>query len=183
MPIRLRTNSGDDVVVVRRFEAPRQDATQRIPALVVRFQLQDWLSGGGGCRRALLELHDQISGLPCDLRSPAELERTVLPELARAFQNGDLVAFRFSGARFLGAPTRAEEQARLAPEPEPTDWVEIVVQQEDGEPYMGPYRLELPGGRVISGWLNAGGRVRLNDITSGTCKVTFPQLESVSLNA
>jgi hypothetical protein len=184
MRTRLRTNHGDDVIVVTRFEAPGQDAAQRIPAPVVRFQLRGWLfDGDGGGRRSLLELHDQISGRPCDLRSRAELERTVLPDLARAFQNGDLVAFRLPRAQFRADLARPEEQPHLAPEPGPTDWLEIVVRQEDGEPYVGAYRLELPGGRVISGWLDAGGRVRFNDIRSGTCKVTFPQLETISLSA
>lgn len=57
--------------------------------------------------------------------------------------------------------------------------LELELVDEDDEPVPGePYRVELPGGRVVEGRLNAQGRAMLTGIEdSGNCKVTFPKLD------
>ena len=90
----------------------------------------------------------------------------------RAFERGELVAFTLPRFQVRADLFQAPEVAEPAPDA-PTDWVEIVAEDKDGEPYVGAYSLELPDGRVISGQLSAGGRVRFDGINPGACKVTF----------
>ncbi len=60
-------------------------------------------------------------------------------------------------------------------------WIEIVLLDEDKNPVPGhAYRIQLPGGGVVTGKLNSKGRARVDGIDPGTCKVTFPQLDKSS---
>ena len=52
----------------------------------------------------------------------------------------------------------------------------IVVVDDQGEPYLGRYRLDLPDGRTLSGQFNMGGAVRADGIPGGSCNVAFPEL-------
>lgn len=63
--------------------------------------------------------------------------------------------------------------------PEPTDWIEVQVSDEDGNPYNGPYKLLLPNGTLFEGTL-ANGRARHDGIKPGTCKVSFPELDAAA---
>jgi hypothetical protein len=54
-----------------------------------------------------------------------------------------------------------------------TDWIEIEVVYEDGKPYTGHYRLELPDDSVADGALDAEGFYGNYDITPGTCKFSL----------
>jgi type VI secretion system secreted protein VgrG len=58
-------------------------------------------------------------------------------------------------------------------------WIEIELQDDDGNPMPGqPYRITLPDGvTVADGTLDEKGCARVDNIDSGTCEVTFPNLD------
>ena len=57
-------------------------------------------------------------------------------------------------------------------------WVEVQLVGEDDSPIPGhPYEIELPGGRLVKGNLDAEGKVRLESIPPGQCRVSFPDLD------
>ncbi len=59
-----------------------------------------------------------------------------------------------------------------------TDWIQIELLGEDDEPVVGqPYRIELADGSIMEGRIGAAGFVRIDGIDSGTCTVSFPDLD------
>ena len=89
---------------------------------------------------------------------------------------GDLLLVRNQLNVVPALPQTAPPPGRdLTPDtPKDLDWVELTVVDDNGDPYTGPYKLELPDGRVMSGQLNFGGTLRVDGIPSGSCKLTFP---------
>jgi hypothetical protein len=55
-------------------------------------------------------------------------------------------------------------------------WIEVALETEEGEPWVGPYSLELPDGRIVTGRSDANGNVRIEEIMAGTCKFVLPGL-------
>jgi outer membrane protein OmpA-like peptidoglycan-associated protein len=53
----------------------------------------------------------------------------------------------------------------------PSDWIEIEVVFDDGEPYTGPYRIEMPNGSVLHGHFDGNGFFGKYNIDSGKCKL------------
>ena len=60
-----------------------------------------------------------------------------------------------------------------------THWVEIQLLGEDGQPIpQEEFLVELPDGKRETGFLDGQGLARFSGLlTSGTCKVSFPQLD------
>jgi len=58
-------------------------------------------------------------------------------------------------------------------------WIEIQLLDEDGNPVPGePYKITLPDGSTVAdGTLDDKGHARVSNIDSGTCQVTFPNLD------
>lgn len=104
------------------------------------------------------------------------------PALARlqaALREGTLIVLRRSRNQER-LPASAPDELPPAPiEEEATDWIEIVVRDDEGRPYDGPYRIHLPDGSIFDGKLS-NGRVRHSGIKPGTCKVTFPELDAAA---
>jgi hypothetical protein len=83
-------------------------------------------------------------------------------------------------ARPLPAPRPAPPPAEPAAEPAPpdTDWIEVRLVGEDGSPIAGErWRVTLPDGSRREGVTDRDGLARLEGIPSGSCKVTFPELD------
>jgi hypothetical protein len=60
----------------------------------------------------------------------------------------------------------------------PASWIEVQLIGEDGAPVPNEtYAITLPGGNVVSGSLDRDGRVRVDPIPPGNCKVSFPKLD------
>ena len=61
-----------------------------------------------------------------------------------------------------------------------TSWVEIKLLDPTGKPIPGErYRITLPDGSTLAeGTLNGDGFARVSGIDPGTCKVTFPELDT-----
>lgn len=64
----------------------------------------------------------------------------------------------------------------------PMHWLEIELLDDAGRPVAHePYRVTLPGGQVVAGFLDANGRERLDSIPdAGECQVSFPQLDDAA---
>ena len=70
--------------------------------------------------------------------------------------------------------------ARRSPEKakEKKDWIEIILVDMEGKPVPGVrYRITPPGGAPVEGRLNEHGQAGLYMIESGSCKITFPDLD------
>jgi hypothetical protein len=63
--------------------------------------------------------------------------------------------------------------------PNKTHWIAIQLADEEGHavPYE-DFRVTLPDGTPVDGRLDERGRARISGIDSGTCKVTFPNLDA-----
>jgi type VI secretion system secreted protein VgrG len=69
-------------------------------------------------------------------------------------------------------PQTAEEKKQK------TSWIEIEMVDEESQPVPGmAYRITLPDGSVAGGTLDDKGFARVDGIESGTCKITFPELD------
>ncbi len=77
------------------------------------------------------------------------------------------------------APPAPEEPATTAAEKQPeVTWFEVQLVDEKGDALAGArYKVELPDGSPREGKLDGRGRLRLDAIPKGECKVTFPDLE------
>lgn len=78
----------------------------------------------------------------------------------------EMCARQSAGETAAAAATAAESTA---------DWVEFELVDDDSKPVVGEkYRLELPDGSVREGVTDIRGKVRLEGLSPGTCKITFP---------
>ena len=70
-------------------------------------------------------------------------------------------------------PQTAEEKEKKK------SWIEIEMVDEDKNPVPGEaYRITLPDGQTVAeGTLDDKGFARVDGIDSGTCKITFPELD------
>jgi hypothetical protein len=109
----------------------------------------------------------------------------------RSYNLKSLRYYRFSGKRpemrtaaGRGAPVLepaapAVAAAIATPKPKKeTAWIEIELVGEDDSPVGGErFQLVLPDGSTREGVLDHAGRVRIEGIDPGTCKVSFPNLD------
>jgi len=60
-------------------------------------------------------------------------------------------------------------------------WIEIKLVDENNDPVPGErYRIEMPDGKIAEGSLDQNGYAKVNRIKPGTCKVTFPKLDTAA---
>ncbi len=63
-------------------------------------------------------------------------------------------------------------------DPDKSHWIEIELLEEDGTPVPGEeYRVKLPDGSPVEGYLDDDGFAGIYGIDPGSCKVTFPNLD------
>jgi hypothetical protein len=60
-----------------------------------------------------------------------------------------------------------------------TEWIEIEMIDDAGEPYSGPYRIELPDGSVTTGAFDDSGFWERRNIDPGKCKLALPNLRTI----
>jgi len=67
----------------------------------------------------------------------------------------------------------------LAEPPQPVFWIEIELVGEDDTPLpWEEYRVKLPDGQEVGGYLDGEGHARLEGLsTPGNCLVSFPALD------
>jgi len=179
---RLRSSFGEEIVVVRGFDVRKEDEGRRVASVFLRAELREWLLGRHPFEReTLMELYRELRGHPAAFRfgsgGEGDLARYVLPVLEDGFAQRRLVAFERRRAELpVGVIPPPQEEVDAGPEAAPADWVEIIVTDDEGEPYCGPYRLDLPDGRSLSGRLDMGGAVRVDGIPGGSCTIVLPEL-------
>jgi len=72
-----------------------------------------------------------------------------------------------------------EIESKAQKEPDETDWIELLLQDEKGQPVPDEaFSVALPNGRVIEGSLDKKGHARVEGIPAGTCTVQFLNLDS-----
>jgi hypothetical protein len=108
----------------------------------------------------------------------------VLGELRRMIERGELVFVALPQRSTSARPIQVEEpelHEPTGPEEivEQTDWIEILVADEDDQPVRDvAFELELPDGSIRRGRTNADGIARCDRIPSGTCKLTLVELDA-----
>jgi type VI secretion system secreted protein VgrG len=110
---------------------------------------------------------------PGSLVAPTAPDPPVAPEAATSGENVKPPAHK---------PPKTEEVVQQGgeekKEPEPPDWIELEMVNEDGEPAAGErYTIELPDGSVAEGTLDQKGYARVEGVKPGNCKVSFPNLD------
>ncbi len=64
-------------------------------------------------------------------------------------------------------------------DPDKPDWIVIELKTSTGAPVpREPFRLELPDGKPVVGKLDNLGRIRIEGVDPGTCKVSFPERDA-----
>lgn len=64
-------------------------------------------------------------------------------------------------------------------DPDKPDWIGISLVTPDGKPVPGePFVVELADGKSVVGKLDNLGKVRLEGVDPGSCKVTFPERDA-----
>jgi len=75
-------------------------------------------------------------------------------------------------------PYKPPTEEEVEDEEEKKTWIEIEMVDEEDEPVTGEkYRITLPDDSVAEGTLDGKGFARIEGIDSGTCKVSFPNLD------
>lgn len=76
-------------------------------------------------------------------------------------------------------PKAAEPAAVVVADPSKPSWIVVEAVTADGGPAAGEnYDIELPNGKHVTGALDKNGRIRVEGIDPGTCKVGFPKRDA-----
>lgn len=100
--------------------------------------------------------------------------------VSEAVREGELsVRALVDGYALFRADGPKEEPVFVEAAPEKRSWVAIRLVDDQGRPVpYKRYRIETPEHSVREGMLDDQGRARVDGIEPGTCKVTFPGLDS-----
>ena len=172
----------EEIVIIRASDVRPEDTAFVVP----RFSALECLAQALRNRSewsTLLSVHEELTGRTPFLVNAAQMD-AVAASVSRAIESGTLVALRRPPPRFVQGVLPATkgdkgESPPPAAEELETSWVEVELLSEDHPPRPiahARYRIELPDASVREGKLDGNGRVRLEDIPAGTCKVTFPDL-------
>lgn len=151
---------------------------ERVPAHEARDILTPTLNSPID-RQALRRAIDQLG--PHSL--PPE-DEAIVDHLLAALTHGRLVLLRIEGpARYRGRPGPAQEKPQEPEEferaPSDTDWIEILLVDEQGRGIPGErYLIVTPDGHHRRGFTDSLGSARVTRIPSGDCEVSFPDLDA-----
>ena len=80
------------------------------------------------------------------------------------------------------APVKGQTAAPpsvLVVDPDKPDWIGVSLATPDGKPIAGePFVVELADGKSLVGKLDNLGKVRIEGVDPGTCKVSFPERDA-----
>lgn len=124
-------------------------------------------------RRDLLSIYEALSPTETWQWGHTELQTSTLVQaLVAACQDGRLVARSTPPRRWTVSFVPELPSAPTREEPSEKSWIEILVQSEDGEPF--PHqrlRLVLPDGSNRDLRTDDRGRLRMDDVPTGSCSV------------
>jgi len=170
-----------DYVVVEGAEVPANDPRPRATGGDIRSLLDTWLASPFIADRLFARSGASDVRRAPGLRATERRRRAALlrRSLLEAFERGRLVALEVKRVE-PKLPEKEEEAAPPAPEdqaPEPT-FVALEMKDEDGKPLAhARYVVEMPDGSKREGRLNENGYVRIDGVSPGQCKVTFPDYD------
>lgn len=73
---------------------------------------------------------------------------------------------------------KAPKNQSVEEKEEKTDWIEIELLDEEGNPVPGEkYEIDLPDGTLAKGSLDGDGFARVDGVLPGNCQVSFPELD------
>lgn len=178
---RFRRGS-EDIVIVRAWDVRPEDGTFVLPRFSALGCLDQALRNRSEWT-TLLSLYEELTGGRPFLVDAAQMD-AVSARVWRAIEGGTLVALRRPPPRFVHGVLPTTKGEGSGPPPSEAEeleqsWVEVELLSEDNPPKPiahARYRIELPDASVREGKLDGNGRVRLEGIPAGTCKVTFPDL-------
>ena len=135
-------------------------------------------------RQAALEMYEVAYGNA--QRGMASYDQQQLAkQIEDAFKRKILVCLRITRESYSA---KSEEAEATPPPPtsaprssRPTrsrDWIAIELVDDKGKPIPKErFRIELPDGSFAEGYLDAGGHARVDDLDSGNCQITFPDMD------
>ena len=154
-------------------------AGARVSPTFASLSLKGWLSSSP---RIIDELYEAVGGerrSGLSIAQAGQQREQVERRLAEAFRGGTLVALKLDlPVPELRIPEPAAEPEPLQDEPLTTSKIVIELVGEDDRPIPGErYRLVLPDRSVREGKLDSHGSAIVTGLPSGTCKVSFPNLD------
>lgn len=180
---RFRIDSFPEVVwIARGSDVPAHAGAQRLSALEATWWLDVRAADPIYGRLALADICDALGHTPSTgpWLDPSGLRARV----REALLDGRLVAYRMKRVS-PGAPVLSPELPEPSgPEPparEEKTWIAIQLMDDGDPPQPVPfkkYRLELPGQLPREGLLDQNGRIFVEGIDPGTCKISFPELDA-----
>jgi hypothetical protein len=170
----------DEFLLVRGSEVHSGEAKRRIPAHAALLQLRGWRRDSTA-ERTLLDLYEALGG---QVRSGMFLyERSsfmerIWTELETALETGRLVLLQEPRPVFISIVPEQAKEEDWKDESEPTSWVGLQLEDEEGEPVAGQrVRIKLPDGTVRERVSDDKGRIRLDGIPVGNCQVELPGVD------
>jgi type VI secretion system secreted protein VgrG len=83
-----------------------------------------------------------------------------------------------SGGGASAIPSPAPAPPPHQSDPAKTHWIEVELVDQDNHPAAGVrYEIKLPTGQMSSGYLDEHGKARIEGTDSGSCEISFPQLD------
>jgi hypothetical protein len=166
----------DEYLVVRGADLRSGEDKHRISADVIPLRLRGW-RGDFAAERTLLSLYETLGGRVRSGLSSLEWGSflgQVWSEVIEAFQTERLALLKAPRPVFI-LPQKAESKADdWKDESEPTTWVGLQLEDEEGEPVAGQrVRIKLSDGTVRESLSDDKGRIRLDGIPLGNCQVEF----------
>ncbi len=137
--------------------------------------------GGAGTPASLASIVRALEGAfaGSEMRDAVQLKAL----LRRALRDGRVTALKPGlGAPKWDAPAEAEPVAQALPVlRERLEWIQVELVDEKGKPVpAAEVLIELPNGSVRRGSTDGAGRLRLEGIEGGMCRIQFPKQVVVS---
>ena len=171
----------DEYLVVRGADVHTGEEKDRIAAEPVHWRFRS-SRDGSATERTLLEVYESLGGRMRTGLSIMErrsfLER-VWEEVEEAFQTGRLALLQLPRPVFIHSDRVEAEETPWKDESEPTSWVGLLLEDEEGEPVPSQrVRIKLANGTVRESVSDDKGRIRLDGIPLGNCQVEFVGLDA-----
>ncbi len=171
----------DEYLVVRAAEVHSGEEKSRIAAESVLWRLRGW-RGDFSAERTLLDVYEALGGRVrpglSNLERRAFLEQ-VWAEVEEAFQMERLALLQLPRPVFIPSERVEIEEKDWEDESEPTSWVGIQLEGEEGEPVAGQrVRVKLANGTVRESVSDDKGRIRLDGIPEGDCQVELVGIDA-----
>lgn len=176
----------DEYLVVRGAELSQEERKRKVAAAPVLWRMRGQLSDLS-IEQTLVEIHESLGRQPVSLLSV--FDRTswmehVWTDLEEAFRSERLVLLRSPPPAYQVAMIVPKEEEPWEDESEPTTWVGLELKDEEGNPVSGQrVRILLPNGSSRESVSDDRGKIRMEGIPPGNCKVEFIGIDAADWRA